>query len=284
MTVIPISKIKIVTLEFTNYCNLACWMCPHNQMTRPTGFMTLDLVRKLSPQIAELELDMLGLHGIGESLFHPQLREFLGILRRDNPNIHMGLATNGTFLTEKNFNKVEGLIEEVSVAVDGFTEETYKKHRVGGDFKKVIEYIERIMDYRRKIKSEKPYIAIQMIELGQSQEEKRSFEEFWKPKILPQDKVRFITKANFGGQIPEIDFRIKRCAALFSQVSVLWDGRMTTCCWDSDGKNTMGDLNKETIKEIFFNDAYFILRKKHEDKILQKEKNLLCHTCLEKGC
>ncbi len=249
-------------------------------MTRTTGFMSLDLVKKISPQLGKLNLEMLGLHGIGESLLHPQLRECLEVLREDNPETHMGLATNGTFLTEKNFNKVEGLIDEVSVAVDGFTEETYKKHRVGGDFKKVLEYIDNIMEYRRKIGSEKPYIAVQMIDLGQGEEEKQKFAEFWKPRILPQDKVRFITKANFGGQIPGIDFQIKKCAALYAQVSVLWDGRMTTCCWDSDGKNVMGNLHEETFDEIFFSDHYYKMREKHELGTLQKEKHLLCNTCL----
>jgi len=108
MVFIPIPEIRIVTIEFTNYCNLSCWMCPHNIMTRTTGFMSLDLIKKISPQLGKLNLEMIGLHGIGESLLHPQLRDCLEVLRRDNPQIHMGLATNGTFLTEKNFNKVEG--------------------------------------------------------------------------------------------------------------------------------------------------------------------------------
>lgn len=284
MTFIPPREIRIVTIEFTNYCNLSCWMCPHNIMTRSTGFMSLDLVKRISPQLGKLNLEQLGLHGIGESLLHPQLREALEILREDNPNVHMGLATNGTFLTEKNYNKVDGLIDEVSVAIDGFTQETYEKHRTGGDFNKVLEHVHNIMEYRDKIGSTRPYIAVQMIDLGQGEEEKAQFEAFWKPKVLSHDKVRFITKANFGGQIPGIDFQIKKCAALYAQISILWDGRMTTCCWDSDGKNVMGNLNEEMMNEIFLSQKYDALREKHELGTLQKEKHLLCNTCLVPAC
>lgn len=274
------AEIKVLTLEITNYCNLSCWMCPHNSMTRPIGFMDIELVKKLSPQIAELNLDFICLHGIGESLLHPKLREILTILRSDSPKLIMGLATNGTFLTRKNFDKIEGLVDEVSIAVDGINQEQYSTHRIGGNLQQVINYIEDIMEYRRELKSVKPYIAVQMIKLGQSLDDRNEFVNFWKTKILSQDKVRFIEKASFGGQVP-IDFRIDRCAALFAQISILWNGILTTCCWDSDGKNSIGNVNTDKIKDIWESEQYQKMRQLHDSGELQKGTHRLCHTCLK---
>ena len=256
-------------------------MCPHNSMTRAIGYMSVDLVKKISKEISlEHNLDILGLHGIGESLAHPKMREILEIIKEDNPKLETGLGTNGTFLTVKNFQKVEGLLSRLSVTIDGATEETYKKHRIGGDFNKVVSNVETILAYREKTGVTFPRMDVQLIDLGQEQEEKDAFSKYWRARVLPGDQVFFLTKASFGGQVP-INFRIKKCAALFGQLSILWDGRLTTCCWDSDGKNVQGDVNNETIQDLWLSSEYMRMRQMHEDGSLQKQEHLLCHTCLE---
>ena len=242
--------------------------------------MGLDLLRKLAPQLASLGTNNIGLHGIGETLLHPDLREGIEILRVHNPKTYMGVSTNGTFLTRKNFDKIEGLVDEISVCIDGFDRETYEKHRVGGNLDKIISNVLDIMECRRELKSKTPRFWLQMIDLGQGEKEKMKFKEFWESKILPQDKVRFSVLGSFGGQIPGVDKRMQKCSALYSMVSILWDGRLSTCCCDSDAMNVMGDVNVEEIKTIFYNAAYQDMRKKHENGTLQQEKHLLCHTCL----
>ena len=34
-------------------------------------------------------------------------------------------------------------------------------------------------------------------------------------------------------------------------MSVLWDGRVVTCCMDSNGVQVLGDLNVQTVQEVW---------------------------------
>jgi hypothetical protein len=36
-----------------------------------------------------------------------------------------------------------------------------------------------------------------------------------------------------------------------SQIMVLWDGRVSLCCFDGEGKEILGDLNTQTIRDVF---------------------------------
>ncbi len=275
----PKIELKVITLELTNFCNLSCWMCSHKDMTRDIGYMDVDLIKKLSKELRNHNLDFISLHGIGESTVHPELREISEILRNDNPGLFIGLATNGTFLTRKTFDKIKGLIDLLSITIDAATKDTYDKHRKGGDFDRVVTNVNDILDYRKEININLPIIDIQFIDLGQTEKEKQDFVDYWTPKVLSKDKVRFLVKASFGGQVP-IEFKIKACDPLFHQLSVLWDGRLTTCCWDSDAKNVMGDTNIDTIDDIWLSNKYSYMRELHRTRKLQKQKHLLCHTCL----
>ncbi|MEE9401075.1 MAG: SPASM domain-containing protein, partial [Dehalococcoidia bacterium] len=37
-----------------------------------------------------------------------------------------------------------------------------------------------------------------------------------------------------------------------SHMTVLWDGRVNLCCMDPLGRKTFGDLNDETVAEVWF--------------------------------
>jgi hypothetical protein len=44
-------------------------------------------------------------------------------------------------------------------------------------------------------------------------------------------------------------------------MSVLWDGRVVTCCMDSNGVQVVGDLNKQTVQEVWTGPVLAGLRK-----------------------
>ena len=44
---------------------------------------------------------------------------------------------------------------------------------------------------------------------------------------------------------------------------MLWDGRVSLCCADFDGRNVFGDLRTSTIAEIWNSPAYRAVRRQH---------------------
>ena len=53
----------------------------------------------------------------------------------------------------------------------------------------------------------------------------------------------------------------KPCWALLNTMSILWDGRVVPCCMDYDGKQILGDANKQTLTEIWHQSKW--IRDKH---------------------
>jgi hypothetical protein len=61
----------------------------------------------------------LWLHGIGESLLHPQLLDFCAIARKELPDLKIRLSTNAILITEEIVNGLvaqsAGIVEELSI-------------------------------------------------------------------------------------------------------------------------------------------------------------------------
>lgn len=46
------------------------------------------------------------------------------------------------------------------------------------------------------------------------------------------------------------------CVLPFRQIVVRPDGKVSLCCNDAYGKQTMGDLSKESIKDVWYGDKF----------------------------
>ncbi|MCA1650020.1 MAG: SPASM domain-containing protein [Acidobacteria bacterium] len=45
--------------------------------------------------------------------------------------------------------------------------------------------------------------------------------------------------------------------------TVLWDGRVSLCCADFDGRHVLGDLNTSTIQDVWNAEPYLEARRLH---------------------
>ena len=52
------------------------------------------------------------------------------------------------------------------------------------------------------------------------------------------------------------------CFYPWTAMSVLWDGRVVTCCMDYNGVQAIGDLNSQSVKEIWNGPALSAIRRK----------------------
>lgn len=99
----PITAIHQV--ELSTHCNLKCVYCPsrnlekirnqsYQHMTREVFEQTLDLCKSL-PNQGELSIT-----GIGETLLHPEWREFIRLAREALPGKFINFSTNGLLLDD----------------------------------------------------------------------------------------------------------------------------------------------------------------------------------------
>ena len=129
-------KITHIQLEPTAKCNLACITC-----TRPSELkeykkldMTLLELDKLLSSLPDLKTVKLG--GLGEPLYHPELKNFLIKLRERK--LRVWLNTNGTPLTNPEIrNNVLEYVNDIAVSFDSTNKETFEKIRIHADMDKI---------------------------------------------------------------------------------------------------------------------------------------------------
>lgn len=278
-------------IEPTSFCNLKCPMCTSKDLLPDKiGYMEWDLYKKIIDEARDFVHDINLFIG-GEPLFHKRLPEMIKYAK--NNGIRTRLSTNATVLTK---DKAEALIEAgldfVIFSFDGYEKEVYEKIRVNANFEKTLNNIKNFLEEKKKRDIARPYVVLQVIEFmntgdrvkGYSHEDKK--EAFMKHfEGLPVDKFSFISPHTFGGKIKRekgkgfrpLGPKYVPCTFLWYSMSIKWDGTVVPCCVDLAGEMPMGDVNKESLLDIWNSPSIVNLRKKITTK--HYDEVPLCRGC-----
>jgi radical SAM protein with 4Fe4S-binding SPASM domain len=277
--------------ELTNHCNLYCPECASGSglMKRERGFMSIDLFNKI---ISELHIYLfnVNLYFQGEPMLHPEFSSFI----RNCRNIKTVMSTNGHFLSEENSEKLaRSGLSKLIISLDGSDQKTYSAYRINGSVKTVLDGINNISVAKKKYNSTLK-IEIQLLV--------NKYNEHQIPQIrkltaslnasLKLKSMQIINKDSFGSWLPENakfrryqiregEYRIKsslpdRCARLWFNPVVTWDGKVLPCCFDKEADHIMGDLNQESFREIWNGPKYRLFR-----RILLSDRSTIgiCRNC-----
>ncbi|MBS3088782.1 radical SAM protein [Candidatus Pacearchaeota archaeon] len=282
-------KPMIQNIESTNACGMKCLMCPRNHMTRKIGFMNIELFEKIVKQLKWNS--RVALHHFGDPLLHPKIGEMFKICNKYG--IKSAISTNPSSLTKKTIEEIfDGGLDILHLSLDGATKETYEKIRGGSaNYQKALEGIELFLKEREKRNAKKPFTTIAIIKMKETKDEILAFEKKWRDrKGIDEVQVKeFITWDGTMDEInklqEEVSHKAKRteyypCLWLWNKLTVLWDGRVVICCFDSDAKCVVGDLNTQTLEEIWNSEKMQKLREMHiNNKFPNKH---ICSLCKER--
>ena len=272
-----------IMIEITNQCNLDCIMCATQKGTRKKGNMDLSLYKEIILQASAIGVKVATLHTIGEALLHPDVVEMIGFATEKG--LITNITTNGQLLTEEKSRKLlEAGLRTLRVSVEGATEETYSKIRRGGSLEKLINNLRTF----KRIKEEKRYnvnIIINSILMKENEQEIAAFYKLFVPMVDTPNNIFFNNLGDLGGKIDmekyaleKPNYRIKNpCRTLWSVLHVQWDGNVSACCVDFDGKLIIGDLQNKSLKEIWEGNQLQQFRKYHLERT--PEKMPLCENC-----
>lgn len=249
-------------LELTNYCNLACPICPHAQMRREVGYMRPELFRRIVEQAAP-ELEFAYLHHLGESLFHGQIGELVRVGR--STGAAMGLSTNATFLDERKGRALlESELDFLVISLDGATPETYERVRVGGEFGVTVENVRRFLRLRRALAAATS-VVVQLVVTPANRHEVERFAADWR-----DDGAQVMIKEarDWAGQVALPGLPPPRpssapCKMLWTELTVLWDGAVVPCANHYERENVLGDLARQTLDEVWNGAPLQALRAAH---------------------
>jgi radical SAM protein with 4Fe4S-binding SPASM domain len=265
-----------ISAELTNTCNLHCRHCSSGSglTRRKRGFMDIGLFNRVMTELHPY-LYNVNLYFQGEPMLHPQFFSFVASCLKT----HSIVSTNGHFLSEENSEQIiNSGLNKLIVSLDGVDQETYSAYRVGGSVDSVIEGLRNVARAKKKhgssLKIEIQFLVNrfnehQIPEVKQLARSIRASLSLKSMQILKKEDIALWmpSRRRFRRyRIKEGEFAIKnslpdRCARLWFNPVITWDGKVVPCCFDKDAEHIMGDLNEDSFHEIWNGPRYRTFRK-----------------------
>ena len=278
---------EAISIETVNICNAKCWFCPQPEHTRTKGYMDMDLYKMIIDEISEnrKRVKSIALFMDGEPTLHKKLIEFLKYAKSKNiKNIY--LSSNMEFFSEKIINQIfeqnlHQTLKYVICSLDGVSETTHQSNRIGVDTKKAYENTHLLIKKKNQKRSIYPWVFPRMLINETNKHEEKEFYNYWRGKA---DKVLRTAMHNWGGQIKDKRLNLadhgfsKICYFPFSQCFIQINGGIRLCCLDVNGEYIFGDLENNSITEIWRSKKFTDLRKNFLDQDYNKLPKL-CHNC-----
>jgi radical SAM protein with 4Fe4S-binding SPASM domain len=149
-------------------------------------------------------------------------------------------------------------VDEVLVGFDGITPGTYEKIRVKGKFERLLRALELILEEKEQRGTSYPQITLQFIVMDENEHEEQAFIDYWmksgrkvKLKIKPRTGWADAVKPWSGIVNVSQDSRHLPCTWLLRQMTIFWNGKVPQCDGDYNGLTDFGDVNTQTIEEIW---------------------------------
>ena len=285
----------ILTIDITNICNLKCPFCPTGMRRsgRKKGFMELSLFKAIIDQLKHY-VYIANLFNWGESLLHPDI--FKMIKYADENNIFTAVSSNFNIPFDEPIavNLVKSGLKYLYLSVDGASQETYSKYRVGGDFGKVINNLKTLLKAKAQLESYYPIIEWRFLVFKHNEAEIPLARKM--AKDLGIDRISFeggVTEnlADRKGQdkddwLPEEDgykrthqSEESKCDWLWRNLTINWDGSISACCWSFDEADDFGILQNNF--HLKWNNDKFLAARSLFSLNKYEKQGILCDNCIK---
>ena len=268
-----------IRFEVTTRCNYNCVICPREKLTRKKETMSFKLFRELLDKISDEtdQYSMVSFPGMGEPLMDESLDEKIAYVKKKN--LSVSILTNGSYLSVDRFKKLEDLgVESIRVSFYGAGPQSYAKvHGVkeGGLFEKVRENLNKIAKIKRHTRLLLTFNAVR----GVNDDCDKDWIDEWKDKADLIEVWHPHNWADGRGYRKLQTQKLKTCGRPFrGPLQIQVDGTVNMCCFDFDGKLTLGDLKRESLTEIFSSECYEKIAECHRSGNF-KGNGLICENC-----
>jgi len=137
-------SLRSVHIKLTNECNLRCKYC-YATSGKPSDTMSLDVLRRVAKEVAEISESVEYLLSGGEPLLHPHALTFAEAVFSSGNAVH--LLTNGVLINnDETARRVAATTNIVKISVDGSTEAIHALSRGKGNLdavNKAIDLLDR---------------------------------------------------------------------------------------------------------------------------------------------
>jgi radical SAM protein with 4Fe4S-binding SPASM domain len=270
-----------VQIEPTNLCNLRCVTCPGARSRAPRGYMDTGFFERIVSEAAEIGVKRIHLFLRGEPTLHPKIFEMIAFIKSRGVPLH--LTTNGTTLTPERCALLLGTgvdwADQVTVSFLGHSKENHQATMRGIDHDLVVANITELVRLRKELRVNGPVIETILNAPPQTQHEGEDFVRFWTGKVDHARLGDFSLEFQEYGREDAVESvqRTSPCNAIFERLLVFWNGQVPQCNGDFDGQRMLGDLNTDSITDLWNCERLQEARRIHQEG--RYEKLPMCLHC-----
>lgn len=280
---VPLSPAK-AQIQTVSGCNADCVFCPNKKTALDIPFgkrMDQGLFERIVDQLCETDVRRISPYLMNEPMIDTELPVRVAyISKKKKPFQYTKINSHGALCTEKMARGLlDGGLDRVNFSIQGIDPDIY--HRIMHlKLDAVVKNVERMVELRNK-GNYKTRIRVVMLDTAEVHPHLDSIRAFWRERGVKVNLNQLESRGNHTAiQSDEIAVTPLEpydwCERMFNQVYILWDGRMVQCCADWEQTGIMGDLSKQTLKEIWNGETY----RRFRTRFLKGDvKGTICDGC-----
>lgn len=256
-----------VQIELTEGCNLRCPFCGLNGIRGKDNdykYMTLETAMAIASDMSEFMWNSrieFAMHG--EPTMNPYLFEIIKTFRKMLPNSYLLMESNGGGLLRDPVRLIEKLFRSglTTLALDEYQQ---------------VKLVEKIFaklfpDPSPLLGNGNQYFAGAQVwdypTFGKGGNPHQRNKKTRLIRVRPIDVSTSGTHSSLNnhggaGAPPNNKASGRRCAKPFREISFRWDGGVAVCCNDWRGELPIGNVNEQSISEIWHSDVFYAARRK----------------------
>ncbi len=253
----------LVDLELASICNLTCPMCytitdEFKSRVNSTR-MDFDLYKRIIDEIGG-KVPALRLSLRGEATLHTKFAACIAYAKERGIK-EVSTLTHGGKLTLPYFEKIaKAGIDWITISADGVGE-AYEKIRKPLKFDDLLNKLKAIKQYKDEHGLHRPVIKVQGIWPAICEDPQRYYDTF-APLV---DLVAFNPLIDYLGNDRHIDYLENfTCPQQYQRLVIGADGLVMKCSNDEENREVIGDINKQSVHEIWHGEAMQKVRDMHK--------------------
>jgi radical SAM protein with 4Fe4S-binding SPASM domain len=274
---LPLSMPLVMHIDPSNVCNFKCVFCPTGDaallrdVNRPKKIMSMDCFKKIVDDIRAMKESCRGtiyqihLYKDGEPLLNKELAEMIRYIKKADVTNCVSTTSNGSLLDKEWAAKiVDSGLDMIRISVESTNNDGYRRITSSDTtYDSIVENVAYLYNLKKK-HGTGLYVTAKITDVSLQDEQKEKFRRDFTPIT---DEVRIDTLMGWSYSEKK-DFtlgtKVKTgidgetllkerivCPEPFSKMAVNSDGSVSMCCVDWSQGTVAGNVEENSIQEIW---------------------------------
>lgn len=298
----------VLKVDISPLCNLRCTVCVHarpgegeaeleTQSFRRGQMMSLEQFQRILDEVKGRTC-AISMYYLGDPLMHPDLHAMCRAAADARLNTHVSTNLSFRMSDERITGLVTSGLTHLTVCVDGLTQESYGRTRVGGRIALVLENLERVLAERKRLGRCYPKVEAQYIKfqhnVAELDEARRLFArlgvdrvaEFWGSLA----RASYYSPPRHDRIRPKAPRAVPHCFWPYFSMQIKYNGDVIPCCtyrhtaqYGAGDARAVGNVFESSVWDVWNSEAYAALRRLVSDPVRASgdgaTKDSFCNGC-----